>query len=73
MRCPAAESGPGIGLFLDSGGDQDSYTWPDGDHPAPDNDSTYGYSQNGGENEHGGAVDGEGETGVHASGVAPGG
>ncbi len=64
---------PSIGLFLDSGGDQDSYTWPDGDHPAPDNDSTFGYAQSGGENEHGGAVDGEGETGVHAAGELPAG
>jgi len=60
-----------IGLFLDSGGDVDIYEWPGGDdHPTPDNDATFGYAQNASETEMGGAIDGDGETGIHASGVA---
>jgi hypothetical protein len=64
---------PSIGIFLDSGGDEDSYSWPEGDHPTPDNDSSFGYSQTGSGTEHGGAVDGDDETGVHAAGELPGG
>ena len=60
-----------IGLFLDSGGDVDTYQWPGGAHPAPTNDATFGYDQHGTDDEKGGGVDGDGETGVHASGVAP--
>ena len=60
-----------IGLFLDSGGDTDTYEWPGGnDHPTPDNDTAFGFAQNASETEIGGAVDGDGETGVHASGEA---
>jgi hypothetical protein len=55
-----------IGLFLDSGGDPDTYEWPDGgDHPVPANDASFGYDWSGHENERGGAVDGDGETGLH--------
>jgi len=61
-----------IGLFLDSGGDTDVYDWPGGsDHPTPANDSTFGYAQSGDTEEKGGAVDGDGETGVHADGQVP--
>ena len=62
---------PSIGLFLDSGGDTDTYEWPGGDHPAPADGTSFGYAQNGSATEYGGAVDGDGETGIHASGVAP--
>ncbi|MFH1463519.1 MAG: hypothetical protein ABIO70_03960 [Pseudomonadota bacterium] len=62
---------PAIGLFMDSGGDADDWTWPGGDHPAPADDSSFGYDQNAHETEHGGAVDGDGETGVHAGGSVP--
>jgi len=61
-----------IGLFLDSGGGVDSYDWPgDGDHPTPDNDSSFGHAQSGSDTEKGGAVDGDGETGAHAGGAVP--
>ncbi len=60
-----------IGLFMDSGGDTDSWTWPDGDRPAPENDSSFGIRWNDHDTEFGGAVDGDGETGVHAGGAAP--
>ncbi len=61
-----------IGLFMDSGGDEDSYDWPDEDgHPQPGNDSSFGYAWSGEETEKGGAVDGDGETGVHAGGELP--
>ncbi len=59
-----------IGLFMDSGGDTDSWDWPDGDHPVPADDSSFGYEWNAHETEFGGAVDGDGETGVHAGGEA---
>jgi hypothetical protein len=61
---------PSIGLFLDSGGDPDTYVWPD-DSRTPADDSSFGISWNGVSTEHGGAVDGDGETGVHAAGVLP--
>jgi hypothetical protein len=62
-----------IGLFIDSGGAQDTYNWPDeGDttpsHPVPANDSSFGYSWNDSKYEHGGGVDGDGVTGLHANG-----
>lgn len=56
------------GIFLDSGGDADSWTWPEGDRPAPADDTTFGWEQTGDENEHGGAADGDGETSLHAAG-----
>jgi hypothetical protein len=62
-----------IGLFLDSGGDTDAYSWPvGGDHPLPADDSAFGYAQSGDTEEKGGGVDGDGETGVHAGGALPG-
>jgi len=58
-----------VGLFLDSGGDTDTWSWPaDEGHPVPGDDSSFGYSWNDSEYEHGGAVDGDGETGLHAGG-----
>jgi hypothetical protein len=62
---------PSIGLFMDSGGDADAWTWPDGDRPAPADDTAFGWDQAGHETEHGGGVDGDGETGVHAAGSLP--
>jgi len=60
-----------IGLFMDSGGDTDTWAWPDGDRATPENDASFGIRWNDHETEFGGAVDGDGETGVHAGGVAP--
>jgi len=56
-----------IGLFMDSGGDADSYTWPSGSsRTAPADDTSFGVAYNGTEDEHGGGVDGDGETAAHA-------
>ncbi|MBN1334726.1 MAG: hypothetical protein JXB39_02065 [Deltaproteobacteria bacterium] len=61
-----------IGLFLDSGGDADTWQWPGGgDHPIPADDTTFGHAQSGDTEEKGGGVDGDGETGVHAAGALP--
>lgn len=51
------------GLFLDSGGDTDTYEWPAGDSRAPADNSSFGIAWNGGSDEFGGAVDGDGESG----------
>ena len=59
-----------IGLFMDSGGDSDGWTWPDGDREAPSDGGSFGVRWNDHETEFGGAVDGDGETGVHAGGAA---
>ncbi len=54
-------------LFMDSGGDTDTYTWPSDDTTrAPADNSSFGIAWNGTDDEHGGAVDGDGETGFHA-------
>lgn len=53
-----------IGLFFDSGGDADAYTWPDASR-APGDDASFGLAWNGLETEIGVAVDGDGETGMH--------
>jgi hypothetical protein len=53
-----------IGLFMDSGADTDSYLWPDANVP-PDNDTSFGHVEIGHPSEKGGAVDGDGETGIH--------
>ena len=60
-----------IGLFMDAGDDADSWAWPDGDREAPADNSSFGIRWNDHETEFGGAVDGDGETGVHAGGAAP--
>ncbi len=54
-----------VGLFLDSGGAADSYVWPD-DTRTPADDSSFGFATNGLPAEHGAAIDGDGETAVHA-------
>jgi hypothetical protein len=59
-----------IGLLIDSGGDPDTWVWPD-ENRSPGNDTAFGHRANDTEDEFGGAVDGEGETGIHAAGVAP--
>ncbi len=59
-----------IGLFMDSGGDADSWTWPDGDRAPPADNSSFGVRWNDHATEFGGAVDGDGETGMHAGGAA---
>lgn len=62
--------GKSTGLFVDSGGDDDTYVWVGGDaHPTPENDAVFGVEYEGTADEHGGAVDGDGETGVHAGGA----
>lgn len=53
-----------IGLFLDSGGDDDTYSWPD--DGGPSNDAAFGHRAFDGPDEFGGGIDGDGETGVHA-------
>ncbi len=54
-----------VGLFMDGGG-TDTYIWPEGSAFAPPADnSSFGHVAHDHENEHGGAVDGEGETGFH--------
>jgi hypothetical protein len=56
-----------IGLFLDAGG-VETWTWPDAEGRQPADDSSFGIAWSGTADEHGGAVDGEGETAFHASG-----
>ena len=55
-----------IGLFLDSGGDPDSWTLPVVDRPAPADNTSFGFQMHGTDDEHGGAVDGDGATGFTA-------
>ncbi len=58
--------GRSVGLFLDSGGDADAWTWPATDR-VPGDDRTFGRSWSGTGDEHGGAVDGAGETAFRAA------
>ncbi|MBX2801833.1 MAG: hypothetical protein KTR31_29410 [Myxococcales bacterium] len=53
-----------VGLFIDAGG-TDTWTWPG--KGGPGDDSTFGTSGHGMQGEHGGAVDGQGEAGLHAT------
>lgn len=53
-------------VFMDGGGDADTYTWPEGDVRAPADNSSFGIAWAGTDDEHGGAVDGDGESGFHA-------
>jgi hypothetical protein len=55
-----------VGIFMDAGGDPDTYSWPDDTARLPADDSSFGYSWNGTDDEFGGAVDGDGETNFHA-------
>lgn len=62
-ECPMRTDAPSTGLFLDSGGDPDAWTWPaDPTRPAPSDGATFGWSAAGTPDEHGGAADGEGAT-----------
>lgn len=56
---------PSVGLFVDAAG-TDTYTWIEGDSRHPADDSEFGLEANGTADEHGGAVDGAGESGFHA-------
>ncbi|MFN7146728.1 MAG: hypothetical protein ACK4YP_23345, partial [Myxococcota bacterium] len=47
------------GLFLDAGGDADTYVWPEGDTRAPADDTTFGIAWSGGADEIGAAIDGD--------------
>ena len=68
-ECASRTGAPSIGLFLDSGGDEDTYVWPGGDGlPVPANDSVFGHRHHETEDEFGGAADGDGETSLHAGG-----
>lgn len=51
------------GIFMDAGGDLDTWIWPTDDVRAPGNDATFGIAWAGTADEHGGAVDGDGATG----------
>lgn len=62
-ECESRTSEPSIGLFIDSGGDVDDYRWPEDTMRLPANDSSFGIDWNGTDDEHGGAVDGDGATG----------
>lgn len=61
---------PSIGLFLDGGG-ADLYEYPDAGHPTPSEGGAWSYARNGLDTEHGGGVDGAGETGIHAESERP--
>jgi hypothetical protein len=71
-EAPSRVVGQSVGIFMDSGGDADTYggTWED-QHPPPGNDLTFGVQWNGTDDEHGGGIDGSGRTGIYATGIAP--
>ena len=52
------------GIFVDGGGDDDTWIWPVDDARAPGNDATFGIAWAGTPDEHGGAVDGDGAVGI---------
>jgi len=59
-----------MGIMIDAGGN-DTYDAPDtveGGFVRPANDSMWGHRQHGSDYEHGGGIDGSGESGVHAGG-----
>ena len=62
-ECEARTSTQSTGIFLDSGGGADTYSWIDGDVRTPADDSVFGIEWSGTEDEHGGAVDGSAEPG----------
>lgn len=61
----ARSNSDSVGIFLDSGADPDVYHWPDASR-APADDTAFGIEWSADEHEHGGAVDGDGETSLHA-------
>lgn len=58
VECEARTSTPSIGIFLDAGGDADTWTWPEDDRRTPANDSVFGVEWSSTSDEHGGAADG---------------
>ncbi len=68
-ECETRNQVDSIGLFLDGGGDVDLWSWPEGDVRSPGDDASFGIQWNGTEDEFGGAVDGNGETSLHAAGA----
>jgi hypothetical protein len=62
-ECETRTNTQSEGIFLDSGGDTDTWTWPEGDSRTPADDTSFGIAWNGGSDEFGGAVDGDGATG----------
>lgn len=62
-ECESRTSDPSIGIFLDGGGDSDTYTWQEGDVRTPADNSVFGIDWVGTSDEHGGAADGDGATG----------
>ena len=71
-ECESRDGANSIGLFLDAGG-SDTYDWPEDEtgRTAPGDDTSFGWSWNQTADEYGAAVDGEGATGIYATGVAP--
>jgi hypothetical protein len=55
---------PSIGIMIDGGG-TDTYEYPASGFPVPADGGTWGHARNGLPSEHGGGVDGVGETGIH--------
>ena len=71
-ECATRTAARSMGLFVDGGGDIDTYVFPAGVARAtPVNDAVFGIEWTGGATEHGGAIDGDGATTVHAAGRAP--
>ncbi len=69
-ECVSRTAWASIGIFMDAGGDSDVYVWPD-DSRTPADNSAFGIAWNRTEDdpaddEHGGAVDGGTESGMHA-------
>ncbi|MBM4364921.1 MAG: hypothetical protein FJ102_01800 [Deltaproteobacteria bacterium] len=62
-ECESRTADDSIGIFIDGGGDADTYLWTEGDTRTPADDSSFGIEWNGTSDEHGGAVDGDGATG----------
>jgi hypothetical protein len=62
-ECESRDNYPSIGIFLDDGGDADTYLWTEGDSRTPADDSVFGIEWNGTADEHGGAADGDGGAG----------
>lgn len=64
--CASRDSTDSEGIFMDAGGDPDTYVWPADETRTPGDDSTFGVSWSGSSSERGGAVDGDGGTGFRA-------
>lgn len=54
-----------VGVLVDGGG-LDTWTYPDGDHPAPGDGRAFGHTRNGAATELGAGLDGDGVTGLRA-------